>query len=41
MRILKIKLENFQGVKHLGVEPQGANCSIYGDYYYGLDGVRT
>ena len=31
MRILKIKLENFQGVKKLEVDPQGANCSIYGD----------
>lgn len=31
MKILKMKLENFQGVKELEIEPNGESCSIYGD----------
>ena len=31
MKILKMRLENFQGVKELEIEPQGESSSIYGD----------
>lgn len=31
MKILKLKLENFQGVKEFEVEPDGKSCSLYGD----------
>lgn len=31
MKILKMRLENFQGVKELEIEPNGESCSIYGD----------
>ena len=31
MKILKIKLENFQGIKKLEFDMQGKDCSIYGD----------
>ena len=31
MKILKIKLENFQGIKKLEFDIQGKDCSIYGD----------
>lgn len=31
MKILKMKLENFQGVKELEIEPQGESSAIYGD----------
>ena len=31
MKILKMKLENFQGVKELEIDPQGESSAIYGD----------
>ncbi|MDO4330323.1 MAG: AAA family ATPase [Lachnospiraceae bacterium] len=31
MKILRIKLENFQGVKEFEMAPDGENCSVYGD----------
>ena len=31
MKILKMKLENFQGVKELELDPRGESCAIYGD----------
>ncbi|MCB7100529.1 relaxase/mobilization nuclease domain-containing protein [Fusicatenibacter saccharivorans] len=31
MKILKMKLENFQGVKELKIDPQGESSAIYGD----------
>lgn len=31
MKILKLKLENFQGVKEFEVAPDGKSCSLYGD----------
>ena len=30
MKILKMKLENFQGVKELEIDPQGESSAIYG-----------
>lgn len=31
MKILKMRLENFQGVKELEIDPQGESSAIYGD----------
>ena len=31
MKILRIRLENFQGVKAFEMDPDGENCSVYGD----------
>lgn len=31
MKILKLRLENFQGVKEFEIEPDGKSCSLYGD----------
>lgn len=31
MRILRMKLENFQGIRELEIQPDGESCSIYGD----------
>lgn len=31
MKILKMKLENFQGIKEFAFSPDGESCSIYGD----------
>ena len=31
MKILKMKLENFQGVKELEIDPQGESSASYGD----------
>jgi DNA repair exonuclease SbcCD ATPase subunit len=31
MKILKMKLENFQGVKEFELEPDSESCSVYGD----------
>lgn len=34
MKILKMRLENFQGVKELEIDPQGESSAIYGDMDY-------
>ncbi|MDO4298849.1 MAG: hypothetical protein Q4C59_10320 [Lachnospiraceae bacterium] len=31
MKILKLRLENFQGVKEFEMEPHGMSCTVYGD----------
>lgn len=31
MKLLKMKLENFQGIKSLELDMQGKDCSVYGD----------
>lgn len=31
MRLLQLKLENFQGIKSFTITPNGNNASIYGD----------
>lgn len=31
MKILRIRLENFQGIKEFEIHPDGKSCSVYGD----------